>query len=36
MPETNTETKHHTRANKFQGKTYKANSLATKEHSPEL
>ena len=26
--------KHHTRANKFQGKTYQANSPATKEHSP--
>ena len=33
---TDTETKHHTRTNKFQGKTYQANSLATKEHSPEL
>ena len=31
-----TETKHHTRANNFQGKTYQANSPATKEHSPEL
>ena len=30
------ETKHHTRANKFQGKTYQANSPATQEHSPEL
>jgi len=27
---------HHTKANKFQGKTYQANSPATKEHSPEL
>ena len=33
---TYTETKHHTRANKFQGKTYQTNSPATKEHSPEL
>ena len=33
---TYTETKHHTRANKFQGKTYQANSPATQEHSPEL
>ena len=33
---TDTETKHHTRASKFQGKTYQANSPATKEHSPEL
>ena len=33
---TDTETKHHTRANKFQGKTYQANSPATKEHNPEL
>ena len=33
---TYTETKHHTRANKFQGKTYHANSPATQEHSPEL
>ena len=33
---TDTEIKHHTRANKFQGKTYQANSPATKERSPEL
>ena len=33
---TYTETKHHPRANKFQSKTYHANSLATQEHSPEL
>ena len=33
---TYTETKHHTRANKFQGKTYQANSPATQGHSPEL
>src|SRR5574337_927005 len=33
---TDTETKHHTRANKLQGKTYQENSPATKEHSPEL
>ena len=33
---TYTENKHHTRANKFQGKTYQANSPATQEHSPEL
>ena len=32
---TYTETKHHTRANKFQGKTYQVNSPATQEHSPE-
>ena len=32
---TYTETKHHTRANKFQSKTYHANSPATQEHSPE-
>ena len=30
---TDTEIKHHTRANKFQGKTYQANSPATKEHT---
>ena len=33
---TYTETKHHPRANKFQSKTYYANSPATQEHSPEL
>ena len=33
---TYTETKHHPRANKFQSKTYHANSPATQEHSPEL
>ena len=33
---TYTETKHHSRANKFQSKTYHANSPATQEHSPEL
>ena len=33
---TYTETKHHTRANKFQSKTYHTNSPATQEHSPEL
>ena len=33
---TDTEIKHHTRANKFQGKTYQAHSPATKERSPEL
>ena len=33
---TYTETKHHPRANKFQNKTYHANSPATQEHSPEL
>ena len=33
---TYTETKHHSRANKFQRKTYHANSLATQEHSLEL
>ena len=32
---TYTETKHHPRANKFQSKTYQANSPATQEHSPE-
>ena len=31
-----TETKHHPRANKFQSKTYQANSPATQEHTPEL
>ena len=30
------ETKHHPRANKFQSKTYHANSPAIQEHSPEL
>ena len=30
IPHTDTETKHHTRANKFQGKTYQANSPATR------
>ena len=30
MPPYLTETKHHTRANKFQGKTYQANSPATR------
>ncbi|MFK9251239.1 hypothetical protein ACJEJ6_25630, partial [Escherichia coli] len=29
---TDTETKHYSRANKFQSKTYHANSLATQEH----
>ena len=33
---TYTETKHHPKANKFQSKTYHANSPATQEHSPEL
>ena len=33
---TYTETKHHTRANKFQSKTYHVNFPATQEHSPEL
>ena len=33
---TYTETKLHPRANKFQSKTYHANSPATQEHSPEL
>ena len=33
---TYTEAKHHPRANKFQSKTYYANSPATQEHSPEL
>ena len=33
---TYTETKHHQRANKFQSKTYQANSPAMQEHSPEL
>ena len=33
---TYTETKHHPRANKFQSKTYQANSPATQEHNPEL
>ena len=33
---TYTETKHHPRANKFQSKTYNANSRTTQEHSPEL
>ena len=33
---TDTETKHHSRANKFQSKTYHANSPATQEHRPEL
>ena len=33
---TYTETKHCPRANKFQRKTYHANSPATQEHSPEL
>ena len=33
---TYTEIKQHPRANKFQSKTYHANSLATQEHSPEL
>ena len=33
---TYTETKHHPRANKFQSKTYHANSPATQEHTPEL
>ena len=32
----NTETKHHPRANKFQSKTYHANSPAMQEHIPEL
>ena len=37
IPEhSNTETKHHPRANKFQSKTYHVNSPATQEHSPEL
>ena len=31
-----TETKQHPRVNKFQSKTYHANSPATREHSPEL
>ena len=31
-----TETKHYPRANKFQSKTYHANSPATQEYSPEL
>ena len=31
-----TETKYHPRANKFQSKTYHANSPAMQEHSPEL
>ena len=33
---TYTETKHHPRANKFQSKTYHANSSAIQENSPEL
>src|SRR5574337_611652 len=33
---TYTDTKHHPRANKFQSKTYNANSPTTPEHSPEL
>ena len=33
---TYTETKHHPRANKFQSKTYHANSPGTQEHTPEL
>ena len=33
---TYTETKHHPRANKFQSKTYQANSPAMEEHIPEL
>ena len=33
---TYTETKHHPRVNKFQSKTYHANSPATQEHSLEL
>ena len=33
---TYTETKHHPRANRFQSKTYHANSPATQEHTPEL
>ena len=33
---TYTETKFHLRANKFQNKTYHANSPATQEHPPEL
>ena len=32
---TYTETNHHPRANKFQSKTYHANSPTTQEHSPE-
>ena len=31
-----TETKHHPRANKFQSKTYHANSRAIQKHSPKL
>ena len=33
---TYTETKHHPRANKFQSKTYHANSPATQELTPEV
>ena len=33
---TYTETKHHPKANKFQAKTYHANSPAMQEHSPKL
>ena len=36
MPPANTETKHHLKANKFQSKTYHANSPAEQEHNPEL
>ena len=35
MPPANTETKHHLKANKFQSKTYQANSQKTQEHNPE-